>query len=52
MGLYLIARRRQPTVVVVHTKDLAFQWIQRIEQFLGIPSDQVGLDRRRQEKNR
>ena len=43
MGLYLIAQRRQPTVVVVHTKDLAFQWIQRIEQFLGIPSDQVGL---------
>ncbi|MBC2712779.1 MAG: DEAD/DEAH box helicase [Desulfosarcina sp.] len=43
MGLYLIAQRRQPTVVVVHTKDLAFQWIQRIEQFFGIPSDQVGL---------
>jgi superfamily II DNA or RNA helicase len=43
MGLYLIAQRRQPTVVVVHTKDLAFQWIQRIDQFLGIPADQVGL---------
>jgi superfamily II DNA or RNA helicase len=43
MGLYLIAKRRQPTVVIVHTKDLAHQWIQRIEQFLGIPGDQVGL---------
>ncbi|MFO7716376.1 DEAD/DEAH box helicase [Desulfosarcina sp.] len=43
MGLYLIAQRCQPTVVVVHTKDLAFQWIQRIGQFLGIPADQVGL---------
>ena len=43
MGLALIALRRQPTVVVVHTKELAFQWIQRIEQFLGIPADQVGL---------
>jgi superfamily II DNA or RNA helicase len=43
VGLFLIAQRRQPTVVVVHTKDLAFQWIQRIEQFLGIPADQVGL---------
>jgi superfamily II DNA or RNA helicase len=43
VGLFLIAQRRQPTVVVVHTKDLAFQWIQRIEQFLGIPTDQVGL---------
>ena len=43
MVLYLIAQRRQPTVVIVHTKDLAYQWIQRIEQFLGIPADQVGL---------
>lgn len=43
MGLYIIARRRQPTVVIVHTKDLAHQWIQRIEQFLGVPADQVGL---------
>ena len=43
MALYLITQRRQPAVVVVHTKDLAFQWIQRIEQFLGIPADQVGL---------
>jgi superfamily II DNA or RNA helicase len=43
MGLYLISQRRQPAVVVVHTKDLAFQWIQRIEQFLGIPADQIGL---------
>jgi superfamily II DNA or RNA helicase len=43
IGLFLIAQRRQPSVVVVHTKDLAFQWIQRIEQFLGIPADRVGL---------
>ncbi|BBO80338.1 hypothetical protein DSCO28_09040 [Desulfosarcina ovata subsp. sediminis] len=43
MGLWLIARRKQPAVVVVHTKDLAFQWIERIEQFFGIPADQVGL---------
>jgi superfamily II DNA or RNA helicase len=43
MGLYMIAQRRQPTVVVVHTKDLAFQWIDRITQFLGIPADQIGL---------
>lgn len=43
VGLFLIAQRRQPTVVVVHTKDLAFQWIRRIEQFLGIPAKQVGL---------
>jgi len=43
MGLYLIAQRKQPTVILVHTKDLAFQWRERIEQFLGIPEKEVGL---------
>jgi superfamily II DNA or RNA helicase len=39
----MIARRRQPTLIVVHTKDLAAQWIQRIESFLGIAAANVGL---------
>ncbi len=43
MALYMIARRRQPTLIIVHTKDLAFQWIDRIEKFLNIPKEQVGL---------
>jgi superfamily II DNA or RNA helicase len=43
MALALIARRRQPTLIVVHTKELAFQWIERIGTFLGIASDEVGL---------
>jgi superfamily II DNA or RNA helicase len=43
MGLYLIARRRQPTIVVVHTKDLAHQWLARIEQFLGLPEKDIGF---------
>ncbi len=43
IALYLIAQRRQPALVVVHTKDLAFQWIERIEQFLGIDPSEVGL---------
>ncbi|MDJ0722798.1 MAG: DEAD/DEAH box helicase [Desulfobacterales bacterium] len=42
MGLHLIAARRQPTLIVVHTKDLAHQWVERIEQFLGVPSGEVG----------
>ncbi len=42
MGLQLIATRRQPTLIVVHTKDLAHQWVARIEQFLGMPSDEIG----------
>lgn len=43
MALYLIARRRQPALIIVHTKDLAFQWIDRIESFLGIPREEIGL---------
>jgi hypothetical protein len=43
MGLYLISQRKQPTVIVVHTKDLAFQWKERIEQFLHIPIEEIGM---------
>ncbi len=42
-GLYLVAARRQPALVVVHTRDLAMQWVERIEQFLGIPAREVGM---------
>ena len=43
MALALIARRQQPALIIVHTKELAFQWIERIETFLKIPKEQVGL---------
>jgi superfamily II DNA or RNA helicase len=43
MALCMIARRRQPAVIVVHTKDLAAQWMERIEAFLGIPAAECGL---------
>ena len=39
----MVAQRRQPTLIVVHTKDLAFQWTQRIEAFLGIAAAKVGM---------
>jgi hypothetical protein len=42
MALALIARRQQPALVVVHTRELMEQWISRIETFLGIPAGQVG----------
>jgi superfamily II DNA or RNA helicase len=42
MALVLVARRRQPALIVIHTKELLDQWIERIETFLGIPSDQIG----------
>jgi superfamily II DNA or RNA helicase len=43
MALGLVARRRQPTVVVVHTKDLAAQWVERIGAFLSIPAAECGM---------
>ncbi len=43
MALYMLAARRQPALIVVHTKELAYQWMSRIETFLGIPEAAVGL---------
>ncbi|MCU0591851.1 MAG: DEAD/DEAH box helicase [Desulfobacterales bacterium] len=43
MALNMVARRRQPALVIVHTKDLAAQWVERIEAFLGIPSAECGM---------
>ena len=43
MGLYIIAQRGQPALVVVHTKELLNQWVDRIESFLGIPRDEIGI---------
>jgi len=43
MMLSIIAQRKQPALIVVHTKDLASQWINRIETFLGIPESEIGF---------
>jgi len=43
MALDMVARRRQPALVVVHTKDLAGQWVDRIGEFLEISSGDVGM---------
>ena len=43
IAIYMIARRRQPALVIVHTKDLALQWVDRLSRFLNLPSDQIGL---------
>jgi superfamily II DNA or RNA helicase len=42
MALALIARRRQPALIVVHTKELLYQWRDRIEEFLGITPGLIG----------
>jgi len=43
MGIYIIAERGQPVIIVVHTRELLNQWIDRIEQFLSIPREEVGI---------
>ncbi len=42
MGLALIARRKQPALIVVHTRELLEQWMAQIEKFLGIPPAETG----------
>lgn len=43
MALSMIARRRQPALIVVHTRELADQWVNRIGSFLSIPEAEVGF---------
>jgi hypothetical protein len=43
MGLYLIAERRQPTLVICHSKELMFQWRDLAIDFLGLPEGEIGL---------
>lgn len=42
MALALTAMRKQPTLIVVHTKELLYQWRERVEQFLGVEAGQLG----------
>lgn len=42
MALAAICRRRQPTIVVVHTKELLYQWRDRIAEFIGIEAGLIG----------
>lgn len=43
IALNIIARRAQPALVVVHTKELMYQWLKRAVQFLDITEDEIGL---------
>ena len=42
MALAAIAERKQPTLILVHTKELMNQWAARIDQFLGITAGRIG----------
>jgi len=43
IALSIIAQRRQPTLVVVHSIELMQQWLERIETFLHIPPCESGI---------
>ena len=43
MALSLIAEHRQPALIIVHTKELLNQWVDRIGTFLSIPADEIGI---------
>lgn len=42
MALKMIAERRQPTIILVHSRELLEQWIERIALFLNIRAGQAG----------
>ncbi len=42
MGLALVAEKKQPTLILVHRKQIADQWVERIEHFLCIQKKKIG----------
>lgn len=42
IAIAAIAQRKQPTLILVHTKELMAQWQERIRQFLNIEPGQIG----------
>jgi superfamily II DNA or RNA helicase len=42
MGLGIVANKKQPTLIIVHRKQLFDQWIERIQSFLGIAEPFIG----------
>ncbi len=42
IGLKLIADKSQPSLILVHRKQLLDQWVERIQSFLGIPKKDIG----------
>ena len=42
IGVELIAKIQQPALILVHKKQIFNQWVERIENFLGIPKKEIG----------
>ena len=43
VALHCIAERKQPSLIIVHTKELMYQWRDRAVEFLGLSEDEIGL---------
>jgi superfamily II DNA or RNA helicase len=43
MALSVIAERKQPALIIVHSKELLNQWIDRIVTFMDIPRTEIGV---------
>lgn len=43
IALFVVAKRRQPTLIVVHTKELMDQWLERAMEFLSLKEKEIGL---------
>lgn len=42
IGLKLIEQKKQPALIITHRKQIADQWMGRIETFFGIPRKEIG----------
>lgn len=42
IGLEIVARKKQPALIIVHRKQLLDQWIERIQNFMNIPKTEIG----------
>lgn len=43
IGLRIIAEKRQPALIIVHRKLLLEQWKERVQSFLGIAKQEIGI---------
>lgn len=42
IGLKIIEQKQQPALIITHRKQIAEQWVSRIETFFGIPKREIG----------
>ncbi len=42
VSLKIISDKKLPALIITHRKQIAEQWIERIETFLGIPNNEIG----------